>query len=531
VQLHPTPNFLRNPVYWSDLKRLWVSLAPPVKIFLAAYFFILFLCVFWIPGNDFDTMSSYIARIKLEEFGDLHQTATLELQYLFPKFFDYLHKPFLEWGYFTTLPTFALFLATCLVLASVFTLKEKKVFLVFVMICPPILLALTSLKNDLALGCFAVLAWYCICVRRNSVSYMAVGILSLCALIGTKWHGFFVLPPLGAVFLYQLIRTHRPDARAFAVTALMLPLYWYVSSANVYLDNLVHFHRLTPRPIWLASQTPHIKDVAINLYRFIVSSILDSFDVPFFLIDEHTGWKIWPVLQAISAGGKQYSYAYIVNSEFSAFGISILFVLGVAVYSLCRSKDTPAVKCAAAAALFYTCAVLCFVPYSSWTNRYFLTGYLLALIPAVQIAARLKASKKIVILILAYAGLMSLQALLMDQERRLVPMTQSAPDGSRIPLSTIYGDLRDRDRLYFEVWSGYVHIYEELQKDVQLSDGLVFVNEAKDGDVPFLYPLIKDRSPANTRIINLRNSMTWDPQLCWDFPYVLVYKGTALNSG
>ncbi len=47
---------------------------------------------------------------------------------------------------------------------------------------------------------------------------------------------------------------------------------------------------------------------------------------------------------------------------------------------------------------------------------------------------------------------------------------------------------------------------------------MFFYNMAAAGEVPFLYPFIKDRSPANTRIINARNGGQWDPGLCQDFP-------------
>ncbi len=175
----------------------WSSLPGPIRIYLGCYFFILFLCVFWVPGNDYDTLTSYITRIKLEEFGDLHQTATLELQYLFPKFFDYLHKPLLELGYFTTLPSFVLFFAGCLVLFLPLTHRERLVCAVFIMACPPVLVATTSFKNDLPLACFGLLAWYAIFIRSRSSSYLPFALLALAALAGTKWHGFFLIAPLG----------------------------------------------------------------------------------------------------------------------------------------------------------------------------------------------------------------------------------------------------------------------------------------------------------------------------------------------
>src|ERR1700743_1094676 len=139
--------------YGRDLRATWNALPFYILCYLGGYFFLFFMMMVWVPGNDFDTMSSYIARIKLEEFGDLHRTATLELQYLFPKFFDYLHKPFLELGWFTTFSAFAPLCIACLVLFSVFERRERLICLFFVMACPPILMAATSFKNDLPLAC------------------------------------------------------------------------------------------------------------------------------------------------------------------------------------------------------------------------------------------------------------------------------------------------------------------------------------------------------------------------------------------
>jgi hypothetical protein len=511
---------------WLDLKTTWNSFPAYVRTYLGLYFFILFLLMFWVPGNDFDTMSSYIARIKLEEFGDLHQTATFELQYLFPKFFDYLHKPFLELSYFTTFPNFALALVALLVLALTMNFKERKIALAFVMACPPILLAMTSLKNDLALGCFAVLAWYCIFIRPNSVTYLAFSLLALCALVGTKWHGLFIVLPLGVGLVFQLIRTRRPDIKAIAVALLMSPSYWLVSSAGVYFDNLSRYGSPTPVPTYLRGQMVPLSHLPLNIYQFMSSTFMDTFDIPLYLIDSHLQWKIWSYLEEITAGGRGHGYAFVVNSCVGGFGILLLFVLGSAVHSLVRRKDPLAVRAAAATALCYTILVLASIEYSSWINRYFLPSFMLGLIPAVRLVERLKLPRFAVPFIITYAFVMSLQALLLNQEKFLVPVTNYTLDGFHYKYPAIYHDLLKRDRLYFNVWSGYVHIYEELSKEVQPSDGLIVYNPSVGGEnPPFLYPLIKDRSPANTRVINVRNGGQWDASLCPDFRYVLVYKG------
>ena len=510
---------------FSDFGKSWRAMPWPVRVYLAGYFLLLFFLMFWVPGNDFDTMSSYIARIKLEEFGDLRQTGTLELQYLFPKFFDYMNKPFLEWGWFTTFPAFALFCAAAWFQLKFFGRKERLIWLFFILACPPILVAVTSFKNDLPVACFAVLAWYALFIRRNSSTYLPLGMLALAALAGTKWHGFFVIVPFGIGFLWQLCRTHRPDKTALFLAALAVPLCWIASSGQVYVDNFRQFGTPFPRPAWLTGQTLGWHHLPVNLYKFISSTFIDTFDVPLYLIDKQIGWKIWPNIEALTLHGKVYNYAFLINSEFSAFGLVLLFALGCSAFILFRRKESFAVKMAGAGALAYALLVLCFIDYSSWTNRYFIAAYMLGLIPTVRLLGRMAFSKTIIMLAATYALLLSLQAVLLNQDKLLKGLHWSMPAGQSYNMSPIWRDFFKRDRLYFHVWGGYANIYDELQKDVQVSDSLVFINTAKDGQVPFLYPLIKDRAPANTRIINIRNGGAWDPSLCRDFRFVLIYKG------
>ena len=110
-----------------------INALPTYLIYYLIFFLsITILLSFWIPSNDYDSMSSYIARTKLEEFGNLRETATLELQYVFPKFFDYLHIPFLKLGYFMSFPNLFLFTILLYLIIRFFNTKAAIVSIFFI---------------------------------------------------------------------------------------------------------------------------------------------------------------------------------------------------------------------------------------------------------------------------------------------------------------------------------------------------------------------------------------------------------------
>jgi hypothetical protein len=120
----------------------------------------------------------------------------------------------------------------------------------------------------------------------------------------------------------------------------------------------------------------------------------------------------------------------------------------------------------------------------------------------------------------------SLQTLFLDEERLLVPFTQRFADGHFYENDPIYSRLLDRDNLYFEDWSGYWSIYQFFKSEVHVSDSLLFLNKATGGDVPFIYPFLRDREASNTRIINERYGKTWNHAFTDQFEYVMVYRGS-----
>jgi hypothetical protein len=509
------------------LKALWLSLHRIPRVYLTCYILVLFLIVFWIPGNDYDSMTSYIARIKLEEFGPLRETATLEIQYLFPKFFDYLHAPLLKWGYFTTLPSFLLFLLVpCLGLLCLARFPQY-LFLAFILTAQPILLAAASLKNDLAVGAFAFAAWWWIATQRRSAAYLPVSLLLFCALAGTKWQGAFAILPLSVFLLIRLCKTHRPSMLSLLLCVLCLPVFYLVSSADVYLANILYSQTPTPTPAWLAGQTHGLSELPVNLARFLVATVEDTFDLPFYFIDINSGWHIWPWLTYLSFGGKFYDYTVLTNSQhMSIFGLPLIVVMACSIFILLQRHQPLSVYAAAGTCLVYTLLILIFVRYDTWINRYFIPSFLLGLIPTCRLLGKSKWRVPILWILMIFGLINSLQTLFLDEERLLVPFTQRFADGHFYENDPIYSRLLDRDNLYFEDWSGYWSIYQFFKSEVHVSDSLLFLNKATGGDVPFIYPFLRDREASNTRIINERYGKTWNHAFTDQFEYVMVYRGS-----
>lgn len=496
--------------------------------YLVAYLLITYiLFVFYIPGNDFDTMTSYMARIKLEEFGSLEQTATLEIQYLFPKFFDYLHKPLLEWGYFTTLPNFVLFLSLCFLLLRISSPSQFVFLSILIFACQPLLIGNHSLKNDMTLGIFAFWSWYVIFFVNSKTWFLTLSTLTLCLLLGTKIHGvllvILLLPPL----LYRLYRDRLISQLSIFLWFVFSPLFIIVSSASVYLANIKKYDTIMPKLDYLS-----VGNVSFfkNIYTFIVSSTLATFDLPVYLSDAYLKTNILEWENKLALGVKDAHYGILrPASNINAFGVIIVVVLILNIYVLIKPRFSPALKTAAAIAVVYWLGLLTQFNYSNWVNRYFLPTYILGIFPAAIVLSQLPIKQWLKNSLIVYAVLVSFHTLVLTAETNLISVTViDLPSRNSYYVESVWSHITDRDSLYFHLWSGYRQIHQYFRDNIALTNSLLFINNATGNDPPFIYPLIKDRQPANTHIFNTRYGGSYD-NLLGKYEYLMIYKGTITD--
>ncbi|MBI1209623.1 MAG: hypothetical protein GC191_20360 [Azospirillum sp.] len=506
---------------------LWFSLPLYLRIYLGFLLVANFFIIFWVPVNDFDTMSTYLARIKLEEFGPLVDTATLPEMYIFPKFFDYLHAPFLWLGYFTYAPSAILFVVFVVLLIKETSPKVALIALFLCLTADPVITAVTSAKNDMPLAVFGFIAWYLIARLENSKYYLSLCTSALCAVIGTKWHGAFMLVVLGPFLIYRLATSHRPSWASLVVFGLFLPLFFIASSAEVYFNNYVRDGSFFPRPEHFAYHATGMKNAVFSVGAFLTSSVFDSFDWAFYALDRLSGGLLWSVVNVLTMNRK-VDFIIMPNSHIAGFGFPILIVIACSLIFVTRREEDPALRVGAGLALFWAASNFYYFTYSTWLNRYFIATFIFGLIPTATLISRMsfKIGLRLRALLAAYLIGITGHVLLFDGEHRMVPVTLRDHSGNKSAVySTIFHDFWDRDLLYYQIWTGYAEIHKYMRANVKLSDGLFFLNFEKGADAPFLYPLIKDRRPANTRIASVRFGGAWNPELCSEFRFVMTYLG------
>jgi hypothetical protein len=500
-----------------------------IYFYLCAIYLTMALLVWWVPACDFDTMTSYLARIHLERIGPLRETATLEIQYLFPKFFDYLHAPFLDWGWFTTLPNFALF--TAVLVAAVWKLPTEMAgrFILGLAISAPILTAAMSAKNDITLALLGVLCWFWIYhARPSSPWYLAVVMLLAAALIGTKWHGLVLAPVFAAMAGIEVVR--RRALTRFSIIVLMacFPLAWYASSASVYLENLQYEGALCPTPDYLVVHP----SVAKNLWAFASNTVLETFELPFYWVDAQLGGRIWPVLNKVVCNSKAWNYVALPNSHVHVFGLPLLIVFGAALVAVFKRGTPWSIRCAGAVAAGYGAIVLVLFPYSTWINRYFLPTYVFGLLAFVYLVQSVRLRGALRWGFFAYLIFVSLYTMIFNQHMRLVHARLYAAEANTVmETSSIFADGWDRDALYFHLWSGHLAPYRIFREQVRSHHRLLIVNHLKGNNVPFIYPFVRGRTGANTRIINLRRGQSIPEDATNEFDFVLTYGGEFTQSG
>lgn len=504
-------------------------LSPAMLGYLAAAYALMLLPAFWVPGNDFDSMTSYVTRIKLEQLGPLRETATLEIQYTFPKFFDYLHAPFLRWGYFTVFPSFALFHVLLAILALGFRPRIALAALYLVGICQPILVGATALKNDLALGVFALVAWRLIFYLPKSPFYPAACGLALAALAGTKWHGFLLAAPLGLCWLWQLGVGRKGSWAGLWVLACSLPVLWVVGSGDVYVDNLRHEGSLFPRPDFAQEGPPNFP---ANLGRFAVTTALETFEVPIALADRKLRGTIWPHLQALTGGSKAWGYALLPSPLLSVYGISILVVIAACAVAIFRRTCPRPVRAGAAIALVYLVLSLAMLRHLSSQNRYFIPTYVLGVLPTAYVASELGILRALLRrrllrwALAAYLVVTIGHVLLFTAEKPLLSLwVYTAREREYVRVESIFSRFWDREAFYLESGKGYRDTFDFARSRILPSDGLLVINRATGNDAPYLYPFLMHREAANTRVVSDRTGYRLDPDFPDTFKYVLVYRG------
>lgn len=487
------------------------------------------LFVFYIPGNDYDTMCSYIARIKLEDFGSLKDVATLEIQYLFPKFFDYLHAPLLKLGYFLTLPNFFLFLTLIFVLLRISSPPVCFFTIILIFSCQPLLLGSTSLKNDMSLGILAFLGWYIIFYYRNNTWFLTLSTLMVAALIGTKYHGFLLAFLLLFPLIYIIYKEQLLTQKSLILWFFFFPVFFWVSSAKVYIDNWLNYGSIMPRPDYLS---PVDVSIFTNIYKFIVVNLLQTFDIPAYLSDVYAHSSILAWEKQISLIAKEDLAILRPASNINAFGAIIIVVIILDICVIINSKYSFATKTLALIAIVYLLALLTQFSYSNWISRYFLPTYILSISPAAealnQFPFKTWFSKLWVKrLLIIYAILVSLHCFLFTAEKNLLGLrVVDLNTGIASHYSSIWSKFTDRDALYFHSQDGYFEIYEYFRKNIFLSDSLLIINNATGNDSPFIYPFIKNRQAANTNVFNTRYGGSYE-SLLGNYQYIMIYKGTV----
>lgn len=495
---------------------------------LVAEYIFLFLLALCVPPSDFDTMTSYIARIKFAEFGPLRQNNTLEIQYLFPTFFDFLHGPFLKWGWFTAFPNFALFTAAIVSAIFMFEARVAARWILWMAAAAPVLVTVTALKNDISLALIAFLAWAIIFYMRPSVLYPAAAFTAIAALPGTKWHGLFIAPPLFACLIWRLWRERNAvlTRRAALVFIAAFPLFWWVSSASVYLDNLRHEGELCPRPSYLRVGEP---DFVRNVKAFVLVNAIETFELPLYLIDEQ--WMhgdLFTQIDQLTFASKGPTYLVAPNVSLAAFGLPMLLVAAGSIAGLFNRHIPGPVRVSGAIALVYLGACLKSFYFDDWTSRYYLATYVLGAAPCACLIAGRRLSKLIRWTAWSWILLVGFQSFVWNHEKPLVQRRifyardRIYHDNDSIWPAVFSGD---RDRLSYQVWRGHLEVHKYLKGNVSLWASLAVVNRYQGNNVPFLYPLIKDRNPALTSIINDRYGQTLPEGFEDRIEWIMVFNG------
>jgi len=492
-------------------------------LFIGGYLGVLLLCSYWIPGSDYDSLAMNVVRATLERFGPLQETAFSTQQIVLPKTFDYIVAFFLERGHFSTLPSLVLFA----VLVAVILLRFRDVAteaLWFLFSAQVILVGIASLKNDVPLGVVVFLAWLHIFLSKNSSYYLPLALALLSALVGIKWHGAFFAAVFFAVLLFRLFRDRRPSWTAIVVCVALSPVLFELSSAAVYINNLVSYGSLFPR----SSEWGFIKDTSVsNFFRnwtlLFYFGVIDTFQFTYHLSDAYLNTDFWGLLYKPFADSMAHGYRFMPDSIAAFWGIPIVVLL-VCLCIAIWSRSIPfSLRFAAGTSIAYMVFVCSQITLNG-SIRYLAPGYVLGVVPAAAVLRRFRIPPAVRFLAAFYLVIVSLNALVWQQERRLLPIEiYDVNTRQRLQLASVWYYLDDLDMLYFSMMGSYAEPYRAFRNNVRKADRLMVVNDGAQTDAPFFFPFLKDREPANTKIVNLRRGGTIASDLS-GYDYVLTYR-------
>jgi len=497
--------------------------------YISLYLIILFVISYLIPGNDYDSLAINVVRHTLERFGPLSETATSNFNLIAPTTYDYILGFFLESGHFSTLPSFILFTSMILYIISNFENKISKIAIVILFSTQLVVISIDSLKNDLALGIFMFIAWVLICRTKYNKVYFALSLLPLCMMAGTKWFGLIMAIPFGIILIIRLLKENKRPYPDILFALALTPLYLYLSSAKVYFQNFLQYG--TPFPVIpeLQSSYAGFDGLFKNLFDLLRFGVLDTFFLPFYLLDNHLKTNLWSFFYA-PAKIFPLGYSFMPSAIAGVYGITIVIVVICSILAVFSKKEDWSIRISGGLAIINIIIVLFSVNYSQFFARYMLSGFILGVIPTASIIARMRLSPWMSKSAFVYMIIISMHALLFAHERPLVNFTyiNQNTGSSMIPM-TVWARIKDPDMLYFGMWSGYWDIYKIYRKTVHKSDSMIILVGGDKGSPPFLFPFVKDRDGANTRIVDLARGAKF-PNNISDYEYIFSYESPIKSS-
>jgi hypothetical protein len=396
------------------------------------------------------------------------------------------------------------------------------------------------LKNDISLAIVTFITFFLIFRINNATFYLPILVLGISIMMGIKWHGFITAFLLLIPGLFKLIKYRLINAKAVLSLTLITPIVYWFSSADVYLSNLLNEGSLTPRPDYLFQSTNI--DFFSNLWWFFYTNLILTFSIPIILFDNLFNTNLWGRINFASIQNTimlNFKHQiFFPDSITTSFGIGIFVLLIVNFIVIINSRFSLYSKSSAMVSFFYTLILLFTLRYSTWSNRYFILSYIMSIIPASEFLYKRPLFSKnfnhvLKKTIIVYAILVSLHALLLNREKPLVsikiPVGLQGANAQKefVEISSIWENFTDRDTLYFSSSLGYRKIYDFFRENIGRSDSLLFINKAQGGDAPYIYPFIKDREAANTRVINTRYGGSFE-DLLGKFDFIAIYRDDKL---
>jgi hypothetical protein len=519
-----------DPAILSPLSRLEEGLGRHTCTFLVAYLLIVMIVGWWVPSNDFDSMATYLPAVRIADTDGLNVHNSTQAQRFAPLFFTRLEERLLATGYLSSLINFTLFLACIYAVARCYPKNAASLTVLLLFAVQPIVVALTSLKNDLTVGTVALLTTLAIFRLPPSIWYPSACFAGLALLAGTKWHGFIIGFPLVLAVLYKLSTSHRPTRGSILVLVGCLPVLAIVSSAEQYWRNYQETRSLFPRmgAVQYLSHAP--RDVVVNVYRFVSCTIIDTFSLPLYFANIATDGWAWRWVNSITAGGQDLNFVIGPNSTHSAFGLPLLMVLIASLWAIVARNVSAEVRTLAFASVFYCVVVTSMSRYIGFAPRYYIASYMLGAIPlAVLISSMRPRVYSVWMAVLgAYMLVESMQALLLDPERALIGYPVSVRTGTAsvdYHQPSIWERISNREELYFQSWPGYLPPYWYFAGNVLKSDSVLFMNCGQNQDAPFIYPFLRVREQANTAFYRCDDLGSQDAFMRdHQFRFVVAYK-------